>query len=99
MAGIGNQINHLREGVRAALLGDIYQLVSPHLSEEKKNEFDVFYQEMVVGMDAVARERGVQPKTVGDLCNYLYRAELPETVLSICDSLLRLMEPPEPLDL
>lgn len=98
MARIGLDIMHLREGMRAALLGDIYALITPHLSDEDKNEFSVLYLEMIVGIDEQAREKGARPKTLNHLRAYLKEKELPESVNALCTTLIRLMDRPEPLE-
>lgn len=99
MAGIGYQLMHVREGIRAALLGQILQHAVVHATPENLESFTKFYEEMLVGMDATAREAGAQPKTVDDLRTEISKLSLPEAVERICMSLTRLMEPPEPLEL
>ena len=98
MARIGLDMMHLREGIRAALLSEIKTLITPHLSDEDKNEFSVFYREMIIGVDEKARERGSQPKTLNNLRAYITGKELPESVNELCLTLIRLMERPEVAD-
>jgi len=97
--GIGYQIQYLRQGVSAAILVGIHQVLTSHLNEEDTIEFSIFFQEMLLGMDAEAREAGAQPKTINHLRAFIESKELPETVKTICLTLCTLMEPPERLDL
>ena len=99
MARIGLDIMHLREGMRAALLGDIAKLLTPHLSDEDKNAFSVLYSEMINGIDEKAQEKGVRPKTLNHLRAYIDGKELPESVSKTCLTLIRLMERPPAIDL
>jgi hypothetical protein len=103
MFGIGNYIQHLRQGVRAALLGDVYNLVYPHLSDGDKESFTMFYREMVVSFDAQAREDGAPIRTVRNLREHLDGLEsfkdLPDDINGIITSVFRLMENPEPLEI
>lgn len=99
MMGMGYQIQHLRQGVRSALLVAITTTMTPHLSDADANEFSVFYREMLIGMDAEARESGAQPKTLNQLRGFIESKELPEAITTICLTLTKLMEKPEPLDL
>lgn len=99
MAGIGYHLMHLQRSTEAALLGNVYQHIMPHLSEEDANEFSVFYKEMLIGLDAEARERGAQPKTLTELREFIEGKTMPPTVKTICLTLVQLMEPPEPLEM
>ena len=99
MMGIGYQIQYLRQGVSATLLGQIYSHLTPHIEGEKLEEFIHFYTEMLVGMDAQAREEGAQPKTTNQLKAFIDGLEIPESVELICSTLISLMEPPEPLEM
>ena len=99
MMGIGYQIQHLKQGVRSALLVGIYHQMTPHLSDEDVNDFSHFYREMLIGMDAEAREADAQPKTIAQLRSWIESKKLPEGVKTICLTLVKLMENPEPLDL
>ena len=99
LMGIGYQIQYLRQGVSATLLGQIYSHLTPHIEGVKREELDQFYKEMLVGMDAQAREAGAQPKTTNQLLAFINGLEVPESVNLICSTLISLMEPPEPLDM
>jgi len=99
IAGIGYYIQHLRQTARANLLTNIYLMIIDHLSDPEQIAFYTFYQEMLLGMDLQAREAGAQPKSTEDLAKFINALLIDDSLKRICDSLITLMDPPEPLEM
>jgi len=99
IAGIGASLQHLREASRASLLTEMYLILVNYLSTAEQTAFVKFYQEMLLGMDLQAREAGVQPKTIEDLAKFIDALNIDKVLKQICDTLIKLMEPPTSLEL